>query len=358
MKTSLRIGAVYISTIIGAGFASGQEILQYFTYYGWIGFLGALLATLLFAWLGYQIADLGSKLGASSHKGVIMQLGGKYFGTIVDYIIILACLNATVVMIAGGGSLLNQLFNVPIFIGSAILTICVAVTLCLDLQQVINVIGSVTPMLIIMALILAIYAFMTTDLSFSDIGALAQPDLTASPNWVLSAVLYVSYNVIMAVAILSVIGGAEKDNKIAAMGGLYGGIGLGLLVIVMNLGLIVKLDKVEGVEMPTLLFASDIAPWIAIVMGLVIFGMVFSTAAGALYAFVCRIVKPEKSSFKLMVIGFSVIAYILSFVGFSKLIGTVYPMFGYLGLLLIIIVFVQWIRHRKLDTPEKGEKIS
>jgi uncharacterized membrane protein YkvI len=357
MKTSLRIGAVYISAIIGAGFASGQEILQYFTYYGWIGFAGAILATILFAWLGYQIAELGSKLNAKSHQGVILQLGGKYFGTIVDYIIILACLNATVVMIAGGGSLLNQLFNIPIFIGSAILTICVAITLSLDLKQVINVIGSVTPFLILMAIILAIYAFSTTTLSMSDVQGLAQPELTASPHWTLSAVLYVSYNVIMAVAILSVVGGSVKDHKVAARGGLYGGIGLGLLVIIMNLGLIVKLDIVEGIEMPTLLFAEEIAPWLMFIMGVIIFGMVFSTAASALYAFVRRVVTPTSNKFKPMVIVFSVIAYILSFVGFSKLIGTVYPMFGYLGMLLIIIVFVQWFRLRKGNKIDYDEKI-
>lgn len=358
MKTSLRIAAVYISSIIGAGFASGQEILQYFTYYGWIGFAGGILAMVLFAWLGYQIADLGSKLEADSHKGVIMQLGGKYFGTIVDYIIILACLNATTVMIAGGGSLLNQMFGLPVLIGSAILVLFVAITLSMDLRQVINIIGSVTPFLVIMAIILAIYAFSTTSLSFGEMGSLSQPELTASPHWILSAVLYVSYNVIMAVAILSVVGGAQKDSKIAARGGLLGGIGLGLLVILLNLGLIAKLDTVAGVEMPTLLFAKDIAPWLEIVMGIVVFGMVFSTAAGALYAFICRIVKPGTPKFKPMVILFSVLAYILSFVGFSELIGIVYPMFGYLGLLLIIIVFVQWIRHRGGNTPGAKDKVS
>lgn len=352
MKTSFRIGAVYISSVIGAGFASGQEILQYFTYYGWISFLGGIIATILFAWLGYQIGDLGSKLGAKSHKGVILQIGGKFFGTIVDYIIILACLNASVVMVAGGGSLLNQLFNVPVFIGSAILVLFVAVTLSMDLRQIINIIGSVTPFLVIMAVLLAIFAFMTTSLSASDMGALKQPDLTASPNWALSAVLYVSYNVIMAVAILSVVGGSEKNPNIAANGGMIGGIGLGLLVILLNLGLIAKLNAVEGVDMPTLLFAGDIAPWLEIIMGIIIFGMVFSTAAGALYAFVCRVVEPNTPKFKPMVIFFSILAYILSFVGFTELIGIVYPMFGYLGMLLIVIIFVQWIRYRNQETEE------
>lgn len=358
MKTSLRIGAVYVSAIIGAGFASGQEILQYFTYYGWLSLAGIVIATIIFAWLGYQIADLGSKLEARSHKGVILQLGGKYFGTLVDYIIILACLNATVVMLAGGGALLNQLFDIPVFIGGAVVMILVAITLVMNLNKIINVIGSVTPFLILMALILSIYALFTSDISIAGVSEQARPELTASPHWILSAVLYVSYNVIMAVAILSVVGGSVKDSKVAARGGMLGGIGLGLLLLILNFGLISKLDHVADVEMPTLLLASDIAPWLSTIMGIVIFAMVFSTAAGALYAFSTRIVDPKKPNFKVFVVGFAVLAYILSFVGFSTLVGTVYPMFGYLGLLLIVIVLIQWIRHRsggatKQDDEEK-----
>src|SRR5690625_454393 len=356
MKTSLRIGAVYVSAIIGAGFASGQEILQYFTYYGWISLAGILVATILFAWLGYQIADLGSKFKAVSHQGVILQLGGKVFGTIVDYIIILACLNATVVMMAGGGSLLNQLFDVPVFIGGLLTMTLVAVTLTLKLNQIINVIGSVTPFLILMAIILAIYAFMTSDLSASEVSQLAQPELTASPHWTLSAVLYVSYNVIMAVAILSVVGGSVANSKVAARGGMFGGIGLGLLLLILNFGLISKMDRVADVDMPTLLLASDIAPWLSIFMGIVIFAMVFSTAASALYAFSTRIVDPDTPNFKFIVVGFAVIAYGLSFVGFTTLVGTVYPMFGYLGLLLILIVFIQWIRHRNGQPTEQEDE--
>ena len=355
MKTSLRIGAVYVSAIIGAGFASGQEILQYFTYYGWISLAGIVVATLLFAFLGYQITELGSKLKAKSHRGVIHQLGGKYFGTIVDYIIILACLNASVVMIAGGGSLLNQLFDIPAFIGSAVVMILVALTLTLELRQIINVIGSVTPFLVLMAIILAIYSFSTNNFTASEIQELSKPELTASPNWVLSAVLYVSYNVIMAIAILSVVGGSVKNSKIAARGGLFGGIGLGLLLLILNLGLISKMDQVGDVDMPTLLMAGDIAPWLPFVMGIIIFGMVFSTAASGLYAFATRVVNPTKSNFKPLVIVFSIVAYILSFVGFTTLVGTAYPLFGYLGLLLIVIVFVQWIRHRNNSNINKSD---
>lgn len=358
MKTSLKIGAAYIGGIVGAGFASGQEILQYFTYYGWTGFLGILVGTILFAWLGYQLASLGSTLQSTSHKEAILQLGGRYFGTVVDYIIILACLNASVVMIAGGGSILNQLFNVPVVIGSIIVLVLVAITLCLDVQRIIEVIGSVTPFFVLMTIILAIYSLSTSDITALDMQQVAKPELTASPNWALSGVLYVSYNVIFAVALLTVMGGSVKDPKVAGMGGLIGGLGLGVLVLLMNLGLIVKLDQVSTVDMPTLLLAKEISPVLSIIMGLILFAMVFNTAAGGLYVFTTRFVNPKNKNFKLYVILFCLLAFVLSFVGFSKLVGTVYAWFGYLGITLMVIVFVQWIRHRNVEAPinEKIDK--
>ena len=37
MKNSIRIAGAYVGLIVGAGFASGQEILQFFTSFGWAG---------------------------------------------------------------------------------------------------------------------------------------------------------------------------------------------------------------------------------------------------------------------------------------------------------------------------------
>ncbi len=43
-----KIAATYIGTIVGAGFASGQEVLQFFGVFGIKGLWGLLLATALF----------------------------------------------------------------------------------------------------------------------------------------------------------------------------------------------------------------------------------------------------------------------------------------------------------------------
>lgn len=46
MKKSLQIAGAYIGLIVGAGFASGQEVLQFFTSFGWYSLIGTGLSAI------------------------------------------------------------------------------------------------------------------------------------------------------------------------------------------------------------------------------------------------------------------------------------------------------------------------
>jgi uncharacterized membrane protein YkvI len=50
-----KISTAYIGAVIGAGFASGQEIMQFFILHDGKGLTGAVLATLLFSYLGNRL---------------------------------------------------------------------------------------------------------------------------------------------------------------------------------------------------------------------------------------------------------------------------------------------------------------
>ncbi|TDW05731.1 hypothetical protein [Pseudobacillus badius] len=63
MTNAFKIAGAYIGVIVGAGFASGQEILQFFTSFGWISVVGTCIATVLFAFLGMQLLQIGSRMG-------------------------------------------------------------------------------------------------------------------------------------------------------------------------------------------------------------------------------------------------------------------------------------------------------
>lgn len=349
MKQSIQLAGAFIGLIVGAGFASGQEILQFFTSFGWMGIIGTFLATGLFAFLAMNLAQLGSRLQTDSHKDVIYHICGKYLGVVVDFIITFFLFGVTVVMMAGSGSVFEQQFGISGMVGNSIMAVLVIATVCLNVQKVISIISLVTPFLMVAVLIITGYSFATMDMSFGELQQVAQTQAAAASNWSLGALLYVSYNLAAGAAMLTVMGGTIKNEKSAGMGGILGGIGLGLLILLINLGMLVKLDKLEGVDMPTLFLANEISPVLAAVMSIVILGMIFNTAVGMLYAFSVRLVKPSKPNFKFAVIGFGIAAFAASFAGFITLVGTVYPVMGYLGFTIIAAIVVSWVRSRKTD---------
>jgi len=160
MKKALQLASAFMGVIIGAGFASGREIVQYFTSFGiWRGTTGAVLAAALFAFLGMSLMRIGSRLRVRSHKEAVHAVSGRYLGALIDWIIVLTLFGVGVVMIAGAGSNLAQQFGVPFYAGAVLMTVLVFATALLRLDRIVRVIGSVTPFLI---LFIGFYIYMMT----------------------------------------------------------------------------------------------------------------------------------------------------------------------------------------------------
>ncbi|RNF39102.1 hypothetical protein [Planococcus salinus] len=335
MKRSIKMGSAFIGIIVGAGFASGQEILQYFTSFGYLGIIGALISTVLFAYLGMSLTRLGSVMKTTSHREVIYGISGKWIGRIVDYIIILTLFGVGVVMIAGAGSIFSQQFGLSSALGSTVMAILVILTIMMNVQKVIAVIGTITPFLVFTVIALMIYSLTTMELSFAELNPLAKEQISAVPNWFLSSINYVSFNIAVGASMAIVMGGTEKDEKVAARGGLIGGLGIGVLILLSHLALFSKIDSVGGSEMPMLQIADDISPILGFFMSFILFGMIYNTAVSMLFSFSARFVVMGTNKFRIFVLVVGGIAYVLSFVGFTSLVNMFYPVVGYLGLFLV-----------------------
>lgn len=347
MKKSLQIAGAFIGVIVGAGFASGQEILQFFTSFGWLGVAGAIIATVLFAFLGMNLTQLGSRLQTDSHKDVIYHICGRYLGVAVDFIITFFLFGVTVVMLAGSGSIFEEQFGIPSIAGNIIMAVLTILTVTLNVQRLISIIGLVTPFLLIMVIIIAAYSIFTMGIDFSEVQKLTEKQSPAASNWFMGAILYVSYNIAAGAAMLAVMGGTTKDEKQAGLGGILGGIGLGVLILLINLGMLMKMDVIAGTDMPILTIANEISPIFGLLMFVVLLGMIYNTAVGMLYAFSARIVKRDHPKFNLFVVLFGAAAFGASFIGFITLVGTVYPLMGYLGFTLIAAIIFSWFRGKQ-----------
>lgn len=351
MKDTLRIAGVYIGTIIGAGYASGQEILQFFTGYGWWGILGTLVTMAMYPLLGYYLIVLGKRLKAQSHKSVIYHICGKYLGAVIDILLAFFLFGVGVIMVAGSGSLFQQQFGIEPAIGYALMTALVILALLLSLRRVLNVISILTPFAFGLVIVLAGYAAITADTTGVDLEAVAATqDQLASPHWLLSAFLHVSFNVTITVSIMAIIGATEKNYQAAKRGAVLGGIALGAIALIINLAMYFNIGDLVGTDMPMLILATEIHPGVGAAMALVLLAMIFNTAVPMLYTFTARFFTVETKNFRIAAVIVGLAAFGFGFIGFTELVGTVYPLLGYMGFVIFGAMAINLIRHNRRST--------
>jgi uncharacterized membrane protein YkvI len=342
------VAATYIGTIVGAGFASGQEILQFFTRFGALGLVGLVFCAVMFAVFGYIIMRLGKELNARSHMEIIRYSGGKVLGRLVDFIITFFLFGALTAMIAGTGALFEQEFHLPELLGNLLMAVLTALTVLTGINGVINSISFVVPFLLLAVVGTSMFSIAT-----------APPDLTASvsaigesgliSNWFLAAVLYVSYNTIISIAVLGPLGVKAKNSKIIKRGAILGGVGLGIGSIMIYLSLAGNLESVSGLEVPMIYIASGISPLMQLIYAIVLIAEIYTTAVGSLYGFASRISEIAKDNGKGIIVIATLISLVASRFGFSNLVKYLYPVVGYGGMILLISLLYIEFKHKRLS---------
>lgn len=358
MGRILIIAFAYAGVVVGAGNASGMEPLFYYTLFGSKGTAGVLLATLLYGVIGYCVVRIGQYLQVRSHKEAIYHLGGRYFGGFVDALIIFMMFGTGVVMIAGSGALFNQQYNLPYWLGALVMSLLVMGTLMLRLRQIIVAIGSITPILIILILIVVTYSLTKKSEPFSTLSPYAMEARSVMPgtlpNWLIASFNHVFMMTVAGVGMSLVIGGNEEQATIAGWGGLLGGLIIGGVLTMGHLALFSQIKvvapKVNGVitiaEMPTLAIMNQISPLLSALLSIVALGMIYNTAVSMFYVFVARYVEMETRRSYLYIVVTLTIGFLASFAGFVQLVGYFYPIVGYLGVVVVIMILSAPIRFR------------
>ncbi|MDU4391767.1 MAG: hypothetical protein E7I52_20920, partial [Klebsiella michiganensis] len=162
-KKILSTSLAYVAVLTGAGLASGQEILQYFTAYGKSGLWTALFVLLLHTFIGAIILELGSYYFADEHSDVLDEIASKKFTKIFDILLILTGFIIGFVMLSGAGSNLNQQFGLAPWIGSLICALLVIFVGMMDFEKVTRIIGAFTPIIVALILIASVYTIVKFD---------------------------------------------------------------------------------------------------------------------------------------------------------------------------------------------------
>lgn len=332
--TAVRIAATIVGTVIGAGFASGQEIQHFFISRGG-GFAGVCLATVLFCAFGAGFLWMSRRIRAASYAEVLRHLAGPWVGGIMDALMTAFLLGITGVMLAGAGAAFESL-GWPAVWGIA-LTLAVSLAAVLNgVEGVMTVNVFVVPLMLAFSVGLGVWAVV-----FGQSAPAAGPQGVTAAG-LFASVIYVSYNISMALPVIAPLGGVAPERR-AVTGGLAAGLMLGAMVLAVFLA--IQAGSASLHEVPMLDVAGKLGRPVQLFYGVVLWGEIMTTMVGNLFGLARRISGRSRLPYPAAVLIATGLALIISRAGFARLVQVLYPVFGYICL-IILALLAAWVARK------------
>ncbi len=351
-STVFKFAGAFVAFLIGSGFATGQEILQYFTSYGYAGLLTALAVLVLFVYAGGSFITVGYREKLSQGSEIFTYYCGKYIGKFYDYFTVLFVFMSYVVMIAGAGATLNQQYGLPVWVGGVLMMCLAGGTVLMGLGKIVDVIGRIGPLIVLIAVGVGLFSIVRNPAGIAEGAQLIANNeveiMQAGSNWFMSACSYVGFCMLWLAAFLAALGNTAHSAKEACIGTTLGAIGFALGCVVMMLGLLANVADVAGTQIPALVLALYIHPAFAVVFSIIIFAGIFTTAVPLLWQTSSRFTAEGTPKFVKATIGIAVLGCFIGLVlPFDQLVNVIYVINGYVGILLLAFIVVKQVRTHK-----------
>ena len=345
----LNVALMFVGAIMGAGFASGREIWQFFGVFGKQGRIGILLIAVLFVVLGMMTAYLARILGTNDMGRIIAPGGNPKIENLVSWFMAIMLFTVLINMTAAGGALLHQNFGISRLVGGVLIGVLVIVTVLGEFERISKVFRYIMPVLFAAVILISVLAVT------ANLGASAQREpVKPSPiagNWVLAACLYISYNILAMIPIVATSSVNAKSEKSAMLGSGLGGIFLGVLAFTIVLALQKDMQFAQAMDMPMLAYAGRISQGAGIIYSVLLFAAIYASATSNFYGFTTKLRTDEKKSRK--VILSACLAFLLGLVGFKNVVAYMFPIEGYLGFAIIAMLLLNFAQVRRRERRRK-----
>lgn len=337
----------YLGAVIGAGFASGQEIVQFFVNYGAAGLKGGLIAGLLFAFSGGLLLYLAHARQISTYQELLRYLFGPFWGKTIDFLLAGFLFMGIGTMLSASGAIFYEHLYLPNKLGIALTYLIVIIFLITGKKGLVNSYNILVPLKVLLLLAITAYAAFgpggnETSASTAVIG------FAARGNWLAASLLYVAYNFALAMVVLTAYQ-SLTPRRPAVMGAVWGGLLLGLLVVVYYLAMIQYWPAISGYQIPMLYVTGRISLSVKTVYTLVLWVGILTTALASAYGFSQRITGLTGLNYRVCLLLGMTLALPVAMHSFSALVGKVYPLFGVLGIIIMSTLLYKSVKEVGLE---------
>ena len=327
----ISITLVIIGALIGAGFASGQEIFSFFYIYGKNGIYGILIMSILIGIFIYKSLKIIYQKQVYNYNDFLnLFIKNTKIRNVILWIVNVLLLVSFYIMVAGFGAYFEQEIGINGIIGSIVLNLLCVIVFFSNIKGVLKASNLIVPFLI----------FFIFFIGIKNIVQIRTIDFyQMKNNWILSMIIYNSYNFILLMPVLiSLKKQITKEKNIKKVSILVTIIILILSINIFFLLLNANIKEIENQEMPIVYIISNYFNKYKKIYAFIVLASIFTTAISVGIGFLQNISK-NSNSYPQFVLFMCITSLLMSNIGFSKLLNFIYPVFGYIGILQIVIIF-------------------
>jgi uncharacterized membrane protein YkvI len=345
LKENFKVAMLIISTIIGAGFSSGREIIQFYGRFGYGAFPLIALTGVLFFLMFYALLTIGIKARERKLESVQSLFFGKATG-VADCVIMLNYVFVISAMLSGSDALFGSFTRLPI--ASAVTAVLTLILVSLGLKSLKSVNAVLTPVMLLMIAVIAVGTIIRPG-NASPTDYLAVLGNSHAQIWY--CLLYVGLNTLLSGGVIVELKADKKAVKKIAL--------ISSAVITVFMCLILLASFVAGREtiqapMPVLAMAEKLGLGYAAIV--IIWVGLFTTLAASAYVLSVWL----KPVFKYRPLGLGVAltaGWLLGLIGFSRVVAITYPLSGAFGIIYCIFALMCLLKLSARDTAKKhGQK--
>lgn len=349
---TVTIAGAVLAFLIGSGFASGQEILQYFAAYQYESILVGIVIIAVLCFANYCFVFAGSREKFTKGSEVFNYYCGPIAGKFFDYFAAIFCYMSFVVMLAGIGATVQQQFGLPSVVGAVGLALCAGLTVVFGLDTIVNIISKIGPALVFLSILIGLASLAMNWEAIPEGAALIQNKevtvMQASTNWLLAGCSYGGFCLMWLAGFMAQLGSEyEHNNKELQIGQFMGVSMLVIACIIVGFAQVANIREVAGTQVPNLILAQKIAPMLANGFAVIIVLAIYTTACPLLWTVSARFTEQGSRNYKVLTAILAVVGCVVALeIPFSTLVNYIYVINGYGGAVLIIFMAVKLIRLR------------
>lgn len=332
----LGVSCGYAAAVIGAGFASGQEIVSFFVKYGKCSIIGICIACVIFSLFSCAVLCTCVDKKIYNYSDFLDSIfKGGHIRRIMEVMTLVFAAASLCVMTACAGEMGKVLLGVPGIAGALAFTAACGAIFFMGSKKLMEI-NSVLGAVIVFGIILSCLYI----LRFREHQAFAN-----EASMAVSGVVYAGYNLLTAGAILSGMSRCLKSKGEAVLSSAVSGFVLFVMITLIWGVLGIYYGKINLGEIPMLTMSLRQNNILGIFYGIMLLFAVLTTGVSNGFGVIDIAVK--KISRTKAVVILLITAFCMSGAGFANLINTAYRICGYVGMVIVFAVIYKFLKNMK-----------